>query len=205
MIDKKGSDKKMENIETENKVCENYISGCRYLYPEMEIEEDKFGIRPKECPFRTLHCGWFPDSANVEVIHNTRDKLFICKYQGEEITLDPLNYSCSAGELADVLDVLPGDTLRELAEFSGPLFAQAVREWDQQHVEDLIQLIQFSDCILQAAGMQTEDYIDTSALPSVPHPDLYDGFKIWCMDKQGKGLVGPSMDDIEMIQIQEVI
>lgn len=56
--EKKGSEK-MEKTEN-SKVCENYVSGCKYLYPEMEIEEDKFGIRPKECPFKTLHCGWFP-------------------------------------------------------------------------------------------------------------------------------------------------
>lgn len=134
-----------------------------------------------------------------------RNNIFYCILRGSIINIDPLNFSCSAGEIADVVDMLPENTLQELGEFSGPLFARAVREWDHQHVEDLIQLIMFSDCILQAAGMQTEDYIDTSSLPSVPHPDLYDGFKIWCMDKQGKGLVGPSMDDIEMIQIQEVI
>lgn len=124
---------------------------------------------------------------------------FFCTFQGQEITLNPVRFSSSAGELVDILEALPVETVREFAEFSGPVLAAEVAAWDLEHVEDLLRMIEQCDMIMQAGGLETERYINMQDLPSVrPRPETLNGDPTWTMDKTGKIVAGPDTEEIEI-------
>ena len=113
--------------------------------------------------------------------------------------MDPVRFSSSAGELVDVLETLPAETVREFAEFSGPVLAAEVAAWDLEHVEDLIRIIEQCDMIMDYAGLETGRYINMHDLPSVrPRPETLHGDPTWTMDKAGKIVAGPDPDEIEI-------
>jgi len=124
---------------------------------------------------------------------------FFCTFQGQEITLNPVRFSSSAGELVDLLEALPAETVREFAEFSGPVLAAEVAAWDLEHVEDLIRIIEQCDMIMSYAGLETERYINMQNLPSVrPRPATLHGHPTWTMDRAGKIVAGPDAVEIEI-------
>lgn len=124
---------------------------------------------------------------------------------GDLITLNPVTYSSSAGELEDVLYSLPDQEIARFARFAGEKLAKQVEKWDHEDVGELIQYVMYLDNILSRVNnLHTADFIDMYNLPTVKMGKTHisgENGKIWSMDRRGYALVGPSPDELEIEKI----
>jgi hypothetical protein len=74
--------------------------------------------------------------------------------------------------------------------------AYDIRAWDKEDVCELRNLIIACKEACERAGLNLEDVIDTSDLPTVPWPDLDIGHPIRAMDLNRQCLVGADLDEV---------
>ena len=77
-----------------------------------------------------------------------------------------------------------------------------IKSWDKNNIADLKEMIDGLDIFLGQiySELKTDNFLDTSDLPSENFDNNLAGYPVWAMDKKGFCLVGAGLCEVQSIK-----